>query len=402
MKHFVRDALNAALQKLAFPWLTPHPTKTGVEVGYFQKTISKADLYEMYKRNQLAHNIVFDVAYDCLSGGFEITTLDGEENKELNAPTQKLYASMIHQPLLKAYLFARLYGSGGILIGYRDTKGFEKVANNADKIDYLFAIPNTWIRERVGEKDDVGNTVIPPNLAKYVLSNPSVDIDASRIVHLQPLSIEEGLDGESCLHHIFDVLTVLKNMDWSSGQAMFRHGAGLTTIVAGEGANQLQIDAIDEATSNINTKTVITLPPGCSAETHKPSALDPEKYYYVIVSQIAGGANIPLSILIGAPKGALQSSAKDRKDYADFLAGIQNNVLAPILIKILKKFQDSEQLPRGEFLIKWKTPSIFIIDASRGELYSARAETEKAKAEKLRAETKEIEKRFKGGKEKEG
>ena len=135
MKHFIRDALNAALQKLVFPWLTPHPTKTGGEVGYFQANISNADLYGMYKRNQLAHNIVFDVAYDVLSGGFEITTLDGEENKQLNAPTQELYASTIHQPLLKAILYARLYGSGGILLGYRDTEGFEKVANTRDKID---------------------------------------------------------------------------------------------------------------------------------------------------------------------------------------------------------------------------------------------------------------------------
>ncbi len=53
MKHFIRDALNSALQKLVFPWLTPHPTKTSGEVGYFQVNISNADLYGMYKRNQL-------------------------------------------------------------------------------------------------------------------------------------------------------------------------------------------------------------------------------------------------------------------------------------------------------------------------------------------------------------
>ncbi len=53
------------------------------------------------------------------------------------------------------------YGSGGILLGYRDTGGFEKVANTRDKIDYLFSIPNKWIQERVAEKDNAGNTVIP-------------------------------------------------------------------------------------------------------------------------------------------------------------------------------------------------------------------------------------------------
>jgi hypothetical protein len=51
MHRLFRDALNSALQKLGFPWLTPHPTKTSREIGYFQKSITPNDLYELYKRN---------------------------------------------------------------------------------------------------------------------------------------------------------------------------------------------------------------------------------------------------------------------------------------------------------------------------------------------------------------
>jgi hypothetical protein len=58
MHRLFRDALNTALQKLGFPWLTPHPTKTSHEIGYFQKSITPNDLYGMYKRNQMAHSIV--------------------------------------------------------------------------------------------------------------------------------------------------------------------------------------------------------------------------------------------------------------------------------------------------------------------------------------------------------
>ncbi|MGB7532906.1 MAG: hypothetical protein WA977_08025, partial [Halobacteriota archaeon] len=57
-----------------------------------------------------------------------------------------------------------------------------------------------------------------------------------------------------------------------------------------------QIDAIDAAVSEINVKTVLILPPGCTKETDRPGALDPEKYYNVITAQIAGGSNIPISI----------------------------------------------------------------------------------------------------------
>lgn len=87
-------------------------------------------------------------------------------------------------------------------------------------------------------------------------------------MHLQLLSIEEDLDGESVLYPIFDALTVLKNMDWSCGQTMFRHGAGLVTVVAGD-------DAIDEPVTEINVKTAVTFPPGVKIDTHRTSALDP-------------------------------------------------------------------------------------------------------------------------------
>jgi hypothetical protein len=35
MHRLFRDALDIALQKLRFPRLTPHPTKTNRETGYF-------------------------------------------------------------------------------------------------------------------------------------------------------------------------------------------------------------------------------------------------------------------------------------------------------------------------------------------------------------------------------
>lgn len=391
MRHIFRDALNSALQKLGFPWLTPHPTKTTKEIGYFQKTISQTDLYEMYKRNQLAHNIVFNVAVDALNAAFVVKKPGGEEAEELNSAAQSLYVEAIQLPLLRCYTYARLYGSAGLLIGYRDAKRFEELADQHDKIEYLFALPPKWVKQKVAVKDNAGNITIPPELESYELSTPYLKIHASRIVHLQPLSIEEDLDGESVLYPIFDVLTVLKNMDWAVGQTMFRHGAGLTTVVAGVGATQDQIDAIDAAVTEINAKTVITFPPGVEIATHRPSALDPAPYYSVISSQIAGGANIPVSILLGAQKGALEAATKDRKDYADMLSSIRSSVLTPALMQIFKRYQLTGQLPKGEFSIEWVPPDIFLIDVSRSLLYEARAKTEEAKAELLRAQVKQVE-----------
>jgi hypothetical protein len=383
MKKLFRDALNSALTKLGFPFLTPHPTKTGKEIGYFQIKITDSDLYQMYKRNQLAHNIITNVAYDVFSSGFRCLTLKGEEDKEFDAKVQQIYERFIHYPLFKTYLQARLYGSAGLLIGSNDRNELDKPAKVEDKISYLYPIPHDWVFQAAPEKDEMGNIVLPQKLAYYelkYLKTTSTKIDASRLAHIQPSSIEDNFEGESA-YCVFDVLTVLKNLDWATGQAMFRHGAGLTTIIAGVGASQAQIDAIDAAVSEINVKTVLILPPGCTKETDRPGALDPEKYYNVITAQIAGGSNIPISILMGAQAGAVEASTKDRKD------AIQVNDLTPPLTAVIKRFQASKQLPNNDFLIQWNSPSIFIIDIARGKLYEARAEHEEAKAEERRVQT---------------
>jgi phage-related protein (TIGR01555 family) len=394
MRKLFRDALNSALTKLGFPFLTPHPTKTGKEVGYFQTKITDSDLYSMYKRNQLAHNIIINVAYDVFSSGFKCVTLEGEEDKEFNAEVQQIYERFVHYPLFKTYLQARLYGSAGLLIGFDDGNSFDKPTKDEAKISYLYSIPHEWVSYVAPEKDELNNITLPQKLAYYelkYLKTTSTKIDASRLVHIQPLSIEDNFEGESALYCIFDVLTVLKNMDWSTGQAMFRHGGGLTTVIPGDESTQDQIDLIDETVSEINTKTILTLLPGCKIQHDRPGALDPEKYYNVINAQACGGSNIPISILMGSQAGAVQASSKDRKDYADFLHAIQVNDLTPALIQIIKCFQASGQISKGhnidDFLIQWNSPSIFIIDTARGKLYEARAEHERAKAEEKCVQT---------------
>ena len=108
------------------------------------------------------------------------------------------------------------------------------------------------------------------------------------------------------------------------------------------------------------------------------------------LGEIAAGANIPLSILMGTPKGARESSQKDRKDYADFLTGIQKNVLTVPLQEIIHGSKRLGSSPNADFLIQLNTPSIFLSDVARGTLYEAQAETEKAKAERERAQARLI------------
>lgn len=381
MRKLFQDAVNSALTRLGFPFLTPHPTKKGGEVGYFQKRISDDDLSEMYRRNQVAHNLIYNVALNVLALGFKCVTPEHDENKVFDVKVQDVYRRYIHTPLMKTYFRSRLYGSAGLLMGFDDGNELEKKVGEKNKISYLYPVPHEWISDILPVKDSNGMIVLPRELEYYelkYLKTESTKIHASRLVHVQPLSIGDGFEGESALSCIFDLLTVLKSMDWSVGQAMYRHGGGLTTIISGEGSKdpQGQIDVIEEITRDLNTKTVLVLPPKSIVHAQQTGALSPKEYYQAIMNQISAGCNIPISIMCGAQSGE-GVSENDRRDYAEFIATLQVSDITPVLREILTKFQASGQLPNDEYEIEWNAKSIFMIETSRAKLYDRRTETEK-------------------------
>jgi hypothetical protein len=390
-KYFFRDTL----QKLIFPWLTPHPVNTGSEVGEFQVTINDLDYEQASKRNQVGFNVIYTVAADTVMGGFQCVDERGELLVEFNKKVQKIYAKEIESPLQIAFAGARLYGSAGILIGFENSKNLSLKQIYGNKIAYIYALPERLIAHKNAKENNQGETEFPLELDNYELkSYKNGKIDGSRLVHLQLFGIADDFDGTSTLESIYDLLTILKSADWSLGQNLFRHASGLSFIIPGDGASQAQITMISEVVSNINAKSIVTLVPGCSVTTAPASALSPGQHYDVLMGQISAGCNIPISILTGAQSGQ-GVSENDRRDYADFIVGLQKSCLTPALRQILELYQESKQLPKQDFIIKWNLISIFMIEEARAKLYNARTEVEKKKEKEIEAKAKLYEARAK-------
>jgi hypothetical protein len=272
------------------------------------------------------------------------------------ATFQTLFDEMISVPLRSAYMFCRMYGYCGVLIGYADDGDLSRPADPRATIEYMQPIPKNWIEEIVYKKKD-GYPVLPLTVESYkvTISTTPQTIDASRMVLLSNPSLDAGsIEGEPSLKPVYDLITIIKSMDWGSGQAMWRHGGGLTAfIVADTRDQQTQIDAIDDLVTDINAMTTLTLPAGTQMYSERTSSLDPEPYYRVIMQQLALGTRIPMSILIGSQAGALSASMKDRHDYYELLGDIQQDVLTPALMDILTRFQSSGQLPEGNIIVEW-------------------------------------------------
>lgn len=385
MKKFWKDAASL----LGFPWSKPaKPTTRATTSSGFVQTISDTDFEEMAERNQAAHAITSNVAADTFTE-FTIVDGDGEELEEFNKEVQAITAKYITQPIIRAMIFARAYGCCGILIGYADSKTMSTPVARNPQITYLQPIPKPWIEEINLKKDKDGNVTLPLELASYDISFPfsQQTIDATRLVHLRyPGLKEESLEGESVLRCIYDDLTVLKSMTWGAGQAMWRHGGGMTVFIAPDSADpQTQIDAIDEVSTDLNAMTTLTMPPGTEVVSGKTGALNPKEYFDTCLQMISIGSRIPQSILRGSVAGSLTASEKDRKDYFELLDNIQKELLTPALTDILHRFQASGQLPQQEeFLIKWIRTPIWMLEEQRGKKLQAETAYIELQTEELR------------------
>lgn len=337
---------------LGFPWRKPASAAKARKSNGFVDAITDVDYKTAVERNQAAHAIVVDVASDAFTG-FK------------GATWQTLFDGMISAPLRQAYMFCRMYGYCGVLIGYADDGNLSEPADPKAAIEYLQPIPKDWIEEIEYVKRD-GYPSLPLTVEKYrvnISTTPQL-IDGSRMVLLSNPSLDAGsIEGEPSLKAVYDLITIIKSMDWGSGQAMWRHGGGLTAfIVADTRDQQAQIDAIDELVTDINAMTTLTLPAGTQMYSELNNGLNPEPYYRVIIQQLSLGTRIPTSILIGSQAGTLSASMKDRHDYYELLGDIQQDVLTPALMDILTRFQMSNQLPEGNLTIEWDDAPDWIED----------------------------------------
>jgi len=340
-----------------FPWVRPESglAKARKSNG-FPDSVSGSDLEEMVKRNQAAHAIVMDVGSDAVNT-FECMTPQDTSMASFDAMVQSIFNDMILLPITQALQFARRDGFCGILIGYADGGNFNTVARETSEIEYLQVLPKAWV-DNITYMEEGGQIKLPLAVQNYevTIGSKKVVIDASRLIHVvNPTLDASTMEGESSLTCVYDLLTVLKSMDWGVGQAMWRHGGGLTAFVVPDSKDQqAQIDAISELVVDINAMTTLTLPNGTEMLTEGVSGLNPAPYYSVIVQQIAVGTRIPTSILTGSQAGTLTASMKDRHDYYELLGDVQSDVLTPALMAILKRFQMANMIPEAEFVIKWE------------------------------------------------
>lgn len=371
----IRSILSDSVRRFAdtiqsrFPYTTPGPETSTYDASntLFQAIVTDAELLESFKRNPLSKVIINDVSEDVFDKGFMIEKFDeneiedheqNDEDVKLTTEYVRFFNQKIRAPFLVAHKLSRLYGWGLLLYGFDDNLPLNYPPEPGSKITFFQPIDPTWVEEIEYNTDDNGNYSLPITIKRYKMVDDKLQtkyIHPKRVAHFENPGIDMLQQGVSVLMACYDDLHVLKHVTWGAGQTMWRSGNQLVIAIGPPRASTPQLQAIDDALTNVNTKTAMTFPNGTDVNTNSPSGLNPGPYAEIPLNNISAATRIPISILIGTQAGALASSLTDARDYAGTLSGIQNNIMTPLLEEIIWYLQKSRQLSYAKIKIVWES-----------------------------------------------
>jgi hypothetical protein len=336
----------------------------------FQTVISKDDLQYLYKRCDIAANAVDVPANDIFSKWFKIQSSINTLPPELELLDQRLHTKDI---FLEAYRYCRLYGLGIVVLGLADDQPLDKPVGNVTGIDYLRAYSSREIYRIEWDEDPQSATfgqikdyVI--TLKKRITSEAKI-IHASRIIHVMEKTIEKSPWGISVLEPGYDLFQILKNTDWSAGEAYFQQASPLFVLNWEVTPDKLAPTAEELSAMRSDLETLHVLKRFIKPSNYNLDVVpgsgrlpDPGMIWNPLVERIAGSVKVPKTILLGTSAGALASGETNLAQYYKDVASVQGNFVEPMLRGFYTKLQKWKALSEGDFKFSWN--SLWELDES--------------------------------------
>lgn len=331
----------------------------------FPKNISNEDLLYLYLRCDIAGTAIDTPARDVWSKGFKIKAIDEKGGEIQDSPLEKaIYQLNKEHKILaafeEAHRYSRLFGLGIVVMGLADGKKIKESVDKAQSLSFVRAFSDMEIDElkfdKIRMSEHFGKIeTYDISIAGDIQTKFSAHRD--RVVHVMEKTKLKNARGISVLEGPFDLFQVLKNTDWSAGEAYYQNASPLF-VLTWEGEEVPPKDEKEQMKTDIedlHAKKRIIMPAAYKLEAIQGSGQlpDPGNVWGPIIKRIAGAVNIPEQILLGTSAGALASGETNLQQYYKDIAGVQVTFAEPLLVDFYTRLQRWGILPEGRFEIEW-------------------------------------------------
>lgn len=335
--------------------LGPHATATS-RLGFtfgFEARLDDATLEALYWGDPYAAKVVKVVPEEALRQGYRLTCDDAAL---ADAIAEQCDRFGVRTRLLEAWIWGRLYGGGGILLGVDDGRDAAEPLDEANIADVLYVVtldkrelwPIEWYQEP--RRPNFGEPKLYQLTRAAGISVDSRPIHATRIIRFDGALTNrrrraQGAGwSESELQRVYSTLQQF-------------HGAFAATSAVLHDASQavfamkdLWMKVSADATGEVKTRLALMDLARSAAKAVLIDA-DGERFERVesgvlggfadvlnhYLSLLAGAAEIPVTVLMGqAPAGLNATGDSDVRLFYDRVKSAQENYLRPKLLRLLR------------------------------------------------------------------
>lgn len=335
----------------------------------FPASISNEDFWYLYKRCDIAENAV-DIIPKNVWGNkwkFRVFTGQGAEisdselEKAAYALTKQYNINLVFQ---EAHIYARCIGFGLIVIGLKDGKTLDQSAEGQSEFSYLSVYSGDEVKP-VYDQDAQSETyrqIIAYQVTPEQDAKNKFEVHASRCIMVYEKKNSKQPHGVSILQAPYDLFLILKNTDWSAGEAYYQNASPLYELSWDdtESSEDITLEEKERSKSDLedlNARKRIIHPKSWELKVIQGSGriADPQLIWDSIIERIAGSVGIPKQLLLGTSAGALASGEVNLMQWYNTIALQQSGWAEPYLNEFYGRLQSWGILPQGSLGVVWGT-----------------------------------------------
>lgn len=355
-----RQAVASALSGTNFTGDTLHAIDK--DFGY-PETLEFSHHWNMYRRFGIAKNVIEYPVNTAWTTHPEIEGFDGELERLLNRMPfwQRLKALDKRQ---------RVGRYAGLFMRVRDGKTPDQpvdTLNGESALADMVPLYESQLEVIKSDSNPNSDTYGQPILLQYRESvegdrnedtNNTITIHASRVVFASESADDGWVYGIPALEPIYNSLMDLRKIIGGGAEGFYKNAAQNIVFDLKDGASAISYqdkldkfnEQYDEFAQNRFRRAMWT--PGMDAKTLDSNLVSPKEFFESALNDVAAGAQIPTTILIGKQTGRL-ASEEDADQYLSTVQSRRENFLTVMVERVLDWCIEHGVLKSVDYEVEW-------------------------------------------------
>lgn len=334
----------------------------GMRAGTYVRTPAP-ELNALYAENRIIQNVVDIPAEDMTRNWFTLRC----DNDELSRNIMSKLADLNAKDAFKRMMaYERIQGDGFISLGVTQRSVFDlkqAMPNKVKSVDYLHAFSSYKVSEFIMNEDvfDIHygklDSLVIDRSSKHMASKVqgNATVHTSRLLHARTRWLEGEVQGQSLIESMNDVFKVFDTTLWSVGQILYDY---TFKVYKNKDVNGIDLKEKQEFSMMMDfmfrteALAIIENDEELTKQTTNVSGID--KLIDFVWDVMSACARMPKTVLKGQESGTIAGAQYDVMNYYARIAADQENVMKPLLERLIRLIMLSEEFNVDPESLEWE------------------------------------------------